>query len=287
MYDLHRLRLLRELSHRGTLAAVADALGYSPSAVSRQLGILEREVGVSLLEPAGRSVRLTPAARGLVIRTERVVRELEQAEAEIARMRTDLVGVLRVATFQTAAHGLVLDAIARLQHDHPRLIVEFTHLEAEAAVPALLARDFDLVLSEQYPGSPPAPHPGVTTSTLVEDPLLLAVPIAWEATSLAELTQAPWVMEPAHTAPRTWTIAACRAAGFEPDVRFETADLSLHAAIVSKGLAAAFLPALAHTPSPAMRLIPTGEHRTITLAVRAGSGRNPALQAFTTTIRSV
>lgn len=201
MYDLHRLRLLRELSHRGTLAAVADALGYSPSAVSRQLGVLEREVGVRLLEPAGRSVRLTPAARRLVSRTERVVRELEQAEAEIARMRTDLTGVIRVATFQTAAHGLVLDAIARLQREHPRLIVEFTHLEAEAAIPALLARDFDLVLSEQYPGSPPAPHPGLTTSTLVEDPLLLAVPIAWEATSLAELTEAPWVMEPAHTAP--------------------------------------------------------------------------------------
>ncbi|MGF2209476.1 LysR family transcriptional regulator [Streptomyces albidoflavus] len=287
MYDLHRLRLLRELSHRGTLAAVADALGYSPSAVSRQLGILEREVGMSLLEPAGRGVRLTPAARTLVVRTERIVRELEQAEAEIAGMRTDLVGVIRVATFQTAAHGLVLDTIARLQRNHPRLTVEFTHLEAEATVPALLARDFDLVLSEQYPGNPPVPHPGVMMSTLAEDPLLLAIPTAWDAKSLKDLAEAPWVMEPPHTAPRTWTAAACRAAGFEPDVRFETADLSLHTAIVSKGLAAAFLPMLAQNPSPHMRLLPTGEHRTITLAIRAGSDSNPALQAFTTTIRSL
>lgn len=287
MYDLHRLRLLRELSHRGTLAAVAEALDYSPSAVSRQLGILEREVGVSLLEPAGRGVRLTPAARNLVTRTERVVRELEEAEAEIAGMHTDLIGAIRIATFQTAAHGLVLDAIVQLQSDHPRLIVEFTHLEAEAAIPALLARDFDLVLSEQYPGNPPAPHPGVTMSTLAEDPLLLAMPASWDAQSLADLADAPWVMEPLHTAPRAWTVAACRAAGFEPDVRFETADLSLHTAIVSRGLAAAFLPALAQHPSPQMRLVPTGEHRTITLAIRAGSNRNPALQAFTRILQSL
>jgi DNA-binding transcriptional LysR family regulator len=84
VYDVHRLRLLRELSHRGTLAAVAEALGYSPSAISHQLGILERETGATLLEPAGRGVRLTPAAVALVARTEIILRELERAEADIA-----------------------------------------------------------------------------------------------------------------------------------------------------------------------------------------------------------
>ncbi|GAA5609588.1 hypothetical protein Spla01_00718 [Streptomyces platensis] len=58
MFDLHRLRLLRELKHRGTLAAVAAALSYSPSAVSQQPSQLETEVGVPLLEPVGRRVRL-------------------------------------------------------------------------------------------------------------------------------------------------------------------------------------------------------------------------------------
>ena len=107
MYDLHRLRLLRELKHRGTLAAVGEALGYSASAISHQLAILEREVGVPVLEPVGRRVRLTDAAELLVAHTERVLLELEQAEAAIAASRTSVSGQVRIATFQTAAHAIV------------------------------------------------------------------------------------------------------------------------------------------------------------------------------------
>ncbi|MET7639975.1 LysR family transcriptional regulator [Streptomyces sp. NPDC005438] len=287
MYDLHRLRLLRELSHRGTLAAVAEALGYSPSAISHQLSILERETGVPLLEPAGRGVRLTPAATGLVAHTEAIMRELERAEADIAASRSQVTGTVRVATFQTAAHTLVLDAIDRLADPHPQLTVTFAHLNAEAAVPALLARDFDLVLSEDYPGLPSAPHPGVTTRTLTTDPLLLAVPARWSARELAELADVPWVMEHPGTAARTWSTSACRTAGFEPRVRYETADLHLHAAIVARGRTAAFLPRLGHDPTPGIRLVPTGHARTITLSIRAGSGDNPAVTAFQNAVTAV
>ncbi len=280
MYDLHRLRLLRELAHRGTLAAVAEALGYSPSAVSHQLSILEREVKAPLLEPAGRGVRLTPAAFTLVAHTESILRELERAEASIAASRTEITGTVRVATFQTAAHTLVLDAIDRLAEKHPHLVVAFAHLNAEAAIPALLARDFDLVLSEDYPGNPSSPHPGVTTGTIIDDPLLLAVPADWPARSLADLAEAPWVMEHGGTAARAWSAAACRAAGFEPHVRYETSDLSLHAEIVARGRGVAFLPRLGHTPSPDVRLIPTGNTRAITASTRTGSEDAPATKAL-------
>lgn len=280
MYDLHRLRLLRELAHRGTLAAVAEALGYSPSAISHQLGLLERETGVALLEPAGRGVRLTPAATALVARTETILRELEHAEADIAASRADVTGTVRVATFQTAAHTLVLDAIDRLTQQHPLLTVTVAHVNAEAAIPALLARDFDLVLSEDYPGNPPSPHPGITTSVVTGDPLLLAVPAEWSAQDLTDLADAPWVMEHRGTDARMWSTATCRAAGFEPRVRYETTDLHLHAAIVARGRAAAFLPELAHSPSPSIRLLPTGQSRTITVSIRSGSLTHPTVRAF-------
>ena len=65
IWDLHRLRLLRELRDRGTLAAVAEALAYSPSAISQQLAVLAKEAGQSLVEPAGRGVRLTVAGEVL------------------------------------------------------------------------------------------------------------------------------------------------------------------------------------------------------------------------------
>jgi DNA-binding transcriptional LysR family regulator len=97
--DLRRLRLLRELAHRGTLGAVAEALSYAPSTVSQQLSLLESEVGVPLLEPVGRRVRLTPQAEVLVPHTERILEELERAEAAVAASTAQVAGLVRVAAF--------------------------------------------------------------------------------------------------------------------------------------------------------------------------------------------
>ena len=79
MLEAKRLRLLSELARRGTIAEVARIVGYTPSAVSQSLMPLEREVGVTVLERDGRRVRLTPAARGLVARADRVLEELDAA----------------------------------------------------------------------------------------------------------------------------------------------------------------------------------------------------------------
>lgn len=81
MLDVRRLRLLRELALRGTIAAVADAMAFTPSAISQQLSALEREAGVALLQRSGRRVILTPAAHNLVRHAEAVLERLEQAAA--------------------------------------------------------------------------------------------------------------------------------------------------------------------------------------------------------------
>ncbi len=107
-----------------------------------------------MLEPAGRRVRLTEQAEILVAHTEAVLERLERAEAEIATSLSDLTGTLRVASFQTAALALVPTALGLLRDLHPQLRVHVTHMEPERALPALLARDFDLVLAEEYPGNP-------------------------------------------------------------------------------------------------------------------------------------
>ncbi len=114
MLDVRRLRVLREFASRGTIAATADALGYTPPAVSQQLAALEREAGVALLERNGRTRRLTPAGEELVTRTEAVLRELEAAEAALARQSTTVAGVLRAAAFPSAHRALFPPAIARL-----------------------------------------------------------------------------------------------------------------------------------------------------------------------------
>lgn len=176
MFDLHRLRLLRELKHRGTLAAVAAALSYAPSSVSQQLSRLEAEVGVRLLEPVGRRVRLTEQAEILVAHTEAVLERLERAEAEIAASLTELTGALRIASFQTAALALVPTALGLLRDQYPHLRIHVTHMEPEKALPALQARDFDLILVEEYPGNPDLRPAELEQEELLEDPLHLALP---------------------------------------------------------------------------------------------------------------
>ncbi|MEU1299508.1 LysR family transcriptional regulator [Streptomyces shenzhenensis] len=290
MFDLHRLRLLRELKHRGTLAAVAAALSYAPSSVSQQLSQLEVEVGVPLLEPVGRRVRLTEQAEILVAHTEAVLERLERAEADIATSLTELTGTLRIASFQTAALALIPTALGLLRDRHPFLRVHVTQLEPEKSLPALLARDFDLVLAEEYPGNPNPRSAELEQEDLLNDPLHLALPEPTSSrdgsgpmTVLRSLAHHPWVMEPDGTAARCWAMTMCRNAGFEPDVRFETTDLVLHLRLVEQGHAAAFLPDLVRSgqpPTVPLRQLPRGQRkRRVFTVVRRGASRHPAVLA--------
>ncbi|TDD69590.1 LysR family transcriptional regulator [Actinomadura rubrisoli] len=288
MLDLHRLRLLRELKHRGTLAAVAAALSYSPSSISQQLSVLEREVGVALLEPVGRRVRLTAQAEILVAHTEAVLERLERAEAELAASLEGITGVLRVAAFQTAALALVPDALSLLREAHPGLRVEVTEREPEIAVPALLARDFDLVVTEEYPVDPNPRPAEIEYEELCGDEVRLALPASLSPPgrtemALHELAERPWVMEPVGTAARRWAMRLCREAGFEPDVRFESTDLLLHLRLVERGHAVALLPDLVWSGRPpTVTVLPLPEDRRtrrLFTATRRGGGSHPAIRA--------
>ncbi|GAA0420397.1 transcriptional regulator [Acrocarpospora corrugata] len=284
MFDLHRLRLLRELKHRGTLAAVAAALSYSPSSVSQQLSQLETEVGVRLLEPIGRRVRLTEQAEILVAHTEAVLERLERAQADIAASLTDLTGTLRIASFQTAALALVPGALSLLRDLHPGLRLHVTQMPPETALPALQARDFDLVIAEEYPGNPNPRPAELEQEDLLDDPLHLALPEPAPATvPLSSLAAHPWAMEPEGTFARHWAMTLCRNAGFEPDVRFETTDLLIHRRLVEQGHAVALLPDLVwigQPPTVALRRLPPGQRaRRVFTAVRRGRGRHPAIRA--------
>ena len=121
MLDLHRLRLLRELEARHTVRAAAEALGYTTSAVSQQLAVLEREAGTALLERVGRNVQLTEAGRVLVRHAQVLLDAVEAAEAEVAQVGAGQVaGVVRVSSFQSAFLRIVAPAVRELATTHPQ-----------------------------------------------------------------------------------------------------------------------------------------------------------------------
>ncbi|GAB89770.1 LysR family transcriptional regulator [Gordonia rhizosphera] len=287
MLNVTRLRILRELHLRGTLAQVAQALSYTPSAISQQLSILERETGVQLLEHVGRRVRLTDDALTLVTHTEIVLAQLEQAEAELAAAQPTVRGTLRLASFQTAVLEIFPAVLTLMEQKHPALQVEITMREVNAAYGGLLSSQFDVILGEEYPGLPDPVRDGTERTDLVTDPLYLATPahgpLGGAPRNIAELASTHWALDPPGSAAGDWARTVCRNAGFEPQVRFEGPDPLLHAHLVRTGHAAAFVPALIagdHLDGTQLAGLPGDPHRILYTAVRAGRAGHPAVRAL-------
>ncbi len=283
MLDVRRLVVLRELALRGTLAEVATALHLSPSAVSQQLAQLERDAGVPLLQKSGRRVRLTPQAEILVEHTQAVLERLELAESELGRSVGEATGTVRIAVFQSAALALMPQTLATLAQRHPRLRVEVTQHEPEDALRGTWAREFDLVVAEEYPGHAAPWHPELDRVPLTTDAIRLAVPPTWERiTRIRDAADVPWVMEPHGAASRHFAEQACRTAGFEPDVRFETADLQAQLALIESGNAVALIPDLMRARrEPEVRIVDLAgsPRRTVFTAARRSTVRRPAIVA--------
>jgi DNA-binding transcriptional LysR family regulator len=292
-FDLHRLRLLRELKHRGTITAVATAMSYSHSAVSQQLAVLEDELGAQLLEPDGRRVRLTVQGEVLVQHVEAILERLDQADADLARAAGDIAGTFRIATFQTVMMALMPSVLTTLRADHPRLTLELAHADPDAALSGLQVREFDLIVDEVFAGQPLVRSTAVDQTVLRRDPIRLAVPLVGsyltDAEGVSDLACADWVMEPAGSAAREWAERICHAAGFRPNVRFESPDMLVHERLVRGGHAVALLPDLLWveaSPAICLRELPVSGYRDIVCSVRAGTSKHPSVRAATSALHA-
>ena len=283
MLDVRRLRFLVELSHRGTIAAVAEALHMSPSGISQQLALLEREAGVALLERIGRGVRLTEAGQRLAERGTDILAALELAHAELRSGEEPPTGTCRVAAFGSAARVLV-PALLDCQQRHPGLRVELVESEPEVAIPALLSGEFDLVVSEEYPGAHAALPRHLHREVLAEDPLEIVVAASLlKGRDLAKAGSAlPWALEPVGAASRAWAVQHCLGLGFTPAVQYESYDLDLLLRVVHQGAAASILPGLALPPQrevTALVRLETGWARTLVALTRHARAGDPSVRA--------
>ncbi|MEV0855480.1 LysR family transcriptional regulator [Nocardia fluminea] len=281
MLDVRKLRLLRELAHRGTIAAVAEALSYTPSAVSQQLTALEREAGVPLLERSGRRVVLTPAAQLLVGHTETILAALEHADAELSCTRDELAGTLRIGTFPTAARTLLSPALVTLSTDHPRLELTVSEIDPADIPNALRAGTLDIALTHDYDLVPADTDPSLHTEPLHTETVYLATltPVPAED-SLAAHRRSPWIAGTPGTLCHTLTIRACQATGFTPRIRHHADDFDTVLTLVAAGAGTAIVPALAlYAPPEQITLTPLPIRRHTHLAYRNGTGLHPAIHA--------
>lgn len=292
MFDLHRLRLLRELARRGTVTETARACALTPSAVSQQLALLQREAGSVLFVRQGRRLRLTDAGRLLADHADRLLADAERARADLAALAGSVSGPVRVSAFPTAARMLVPGAAARCRAAHPDLRVIMDERETEDGLAALAGHETDVALVYAYGLLPPLDAPGVTFTTLLDEPFVVLLPPDREPPSgpvpLADLAEETWVAAYSDTAGRAALDRACALAGFTPRVDYASNDYTVIIAIVRAGLGVALVPRLALESAADLPLAhPPADPitRRVLLAVRDGAAGHPAVRALTAALR--
>jgi DNA-binding transcriptional LysR family regulator len=287
VFDAARLKVFREVVHRGSLSAAAEALSFTQPAVSRQIAALEREAGAQLLERTPRGIRLTEAGRVLLGHAEAILDRMAAARAQVESVAGLAAGRLRIGAFQTANATVVPRAIAAFAAQHPQVELSLVEAITPAAIGHLRAGDVDLAVVTHVPEVDAA---DLEVVDLVDDELLVALPAAHALAHkpklrLRDLRDETWIESA--SAGRTLLNAAL-AQGFEPRVRFGAEGWLSKQGLVAAGVGVTLIPSLA---IPTVRddivlrsLGPHAPRRRIVAALPTGY-RAPAVAPFVELLR--
>jgi DNA-binding transcriptional LysR family regulator len=295
MLDLHRLRLLREFAERGTIAATAAALGYTPSAVSQQLAALEREVGMALLDRTARSAELTDAGRRLASHAERILAQVEEAEADLTAAAQDPSGRVSIAAFPTAAAAFA-PALARSLRAHPGLTLLLRQTQRGEGLRQVSSAEVDVALVDDWSGRLVGTESALLRFyPLVRDPLVLVVPRGHRLADpgvpvdLRQLrATSRWMAAPAGEPSRQAVDLLLAGVGGAPPVPWEFEGLGTILSLVARGIGIAAVPRLALAAGEArvaVRELPEGSPaREVYAVARAASVRRPSVAVILTAL---
>ncbi len=288
---VERLRVLRELADRGTVAAVAAALSMTPSAVSQQLKVLAREAGVALLEPDGRRVRLTDAGRALVVRADEVLAAMDRAVAEMESYRGSPRGQVRVALFPSGAALLLPRVLRELAGSGVDVVAADEDLPPSEVL-RLLA-DYDVVLTHRDEHAPAVAGPRVDSRVLMREPIdVLVAPEHRLARSgavvPAELADEEWLSVRGGFPVDDVLRSIATVTGVQPRITQRLNDFSVIEAMVAADCGIALMPRFAvRDPNLVMlRLAGVRAARLYDLATRPHADRRPAVAAVLAAFRT-
>ena len=296
MLDMARLRILHQVAQHGSLTRAAAALSYTPSAISQQIAVLEREAGTLLLERHARGVRLTEAGRALIRHTERILTELRAAETTLAAISQSAAGRLRFGSFTTANATLMPRAVRAFQRRHPQVEVDLIEADRDEAMAAVLTHELDLALVYEFPVVPLQISAGVEITPLLVDALHVALPpdhrlAHRKRLRLTDLAEERWIQGVHHGSTIDVLPRACREVGFEPRIAFRTDDQMTVRGLVAAGLGVALAPSLTLPATPSDLVVrPLREAsltRTIMTATPSGQYRLPAATTMIEHLREV
>jgi molybdate transport repressor ModE-like protein len=253
LIDLRRLHVLRAIAHHGTVSGAAKALHMSTSAASQQIRLLSKDLGVPLLEPVGRGVRLSSAAQVLIAHIDAIEAMWRLAEAELQATEGEPSGMLRLCGFPTAIATLLAPLVDTARERYPALELRLREAEASESFDLLFAGEGDLALVEATPDNPPPEDIRFDAQTVFNDPFDLVVPGGhWcagsEAVDLRELEREPWIIGVPGSMHRRHVLTACSNAGFRPTVTGEAREWNVIAVMVAHKMGVALIPRLVDLP---------------------------------------
>ncbi|MFE5631229.1 LysR family transcriptional regulator [Streptomyces sp. NPDC056543] len=292
MLDLGRLRALHAVAVHGSVGAAAAALGFSPSAVSQQIGKLERETRTTLLERRGRGVRLTDEAHQLAATAEQLLAIVEEAEVRLEERRGLPSGRLSIGCFASAARGLMPRALAELATRHPALDARLTEVDPHISVELVERGVIDLAVAHDWDIAPMPVPPGVEHAVIGDDLCDVLVPRDHPMATRAsvrreELADERWITQPPGSVCHDWLMRTLRATGYEPRIVHQAEENHTQVALVAAALGIALVPRLGRGTLPPevtpIRLDPMPTRRLHALW-RTGAARRPAI---TETVRTL
>ncbi|MFE2560596.1 LysR family transcriptional regulator [Streptomyces sp. NPDC059352] len=246
MLDVRRMQILRAVVDSGSVTAAAAELGYTPSAVSQQVAVLEKEAGIALLERVGRGVRPTAAGLLLTRHTAVISRNLAEAEAALADLRAGRTGRLAIRYFGSVGPTLVAPAVARLRGEHPGVRLDLTLLDPQDALSEVSRGDADVAIVVRPRDDR---VPGIRLVHLLDDEYLVALPPGHPLTArrvldLADLADEPWIGSEPQGPCLDVVLGACAAAGFGPGFVARSEDYATALGFVAAGLGVTLVPRL-------------------------------------------
>lgn len=292
--EVQRLITLIYVARHGSLTGAAASLGITTSAVSQQISALEADCATPIVERTATGTVLTGAGLSLLEHAEKLARQLDDARSTIAQLSGELAGRVRVATIASGAAALLLPAEKVLEQTAPGVALSVVEREPGESLDEVDGGSVDLALIDVYDHVPVAMPSHLLVEEVLTEPLVLVSACDADLprrVALASLKDQPWVMPPSTTACGAATRHACRAAGFEPDVAWETDDLLLLVATVSRGAGITLLPrrAVADTVAPVemQRLVDPVLSRRLLLVARRTTSQRPTVRAVLDAIHHV
>ena len=249
MIDLAALTSLRAIDTHGSVVGAADALGFTPSAVSQQVKRLERQTGVPLLERIGRGVMLTRQGRHLVDAGARLLTDLEAIESDLHQQAGTVSGQLRLTAFSTAMRGLVAPRVSHLQATHPDLTLTLTEREPWDTVDLVASGQADLGVAHSWGDLPLSVPDHLVTTSLTDDVADVVVHAAHPLATRVRVTphdlvDEGWIATPEGTICRQWLNRMYDGTGRLPRITHQSMEFQSHLALVRAGLGIALVPRL-------------------------------------------